>query len=103
MLKGVSSATFFTDETQAMQFTKQFRDGKKLITEQLRKPEYYTQRDARFIKAGTAEVTKETLASISSDRASLYGRIRKPDGTINRQDLTNSELFLPCQIQFFQQ
>ena len=99
LLKGVSSATFFTDETQAMQFTKQFRDGKKLITEQLRKPEYYTQRDARFIKAGTAEVTKETLASISSDRASLYGRIRKSDGTINRQDLTNSELLVEGSIQ----
>jgi len=97
--KGVSSATFFTDEAQSIQFTKQFRDGKKLLTEQIRKPEYYAQRDNRFIKAGTADVTKETLASISSDRAALYGRIRRSDGTINRQDLTKSELLVEGSIQ----
>lgn len=97
--KGATTASLLENENQISEFTKKFREGKKLLTEQIRKPEYYTEREARFAKADVSEVTKETLASISSDRAALYGRIRRADGTINRQDLTNSEKLVEVSIQ----
>ena len=97
--KGATTSSLFENEAQAVEFTKKFREGKKLITEQVRKPEYYAEREARFAKADVSEATKETLASISSDRAALYGRIRRSDGTINRQDLTKSEKLVEISIQ----
>lgn len=96
---GATSASFFENESQATEFTKLFREGKKLITEQIRNPKYYEDREARFKMADVSEVTKETIASISSDRAALYARIRRADGTINRQDLTKSELLVEASIQ----
>lgn len=97
--QGATTASLFENEAQAADFTRKFREGKKLITEQIRKSDYYTERETRFAKAGVSEVTKETLASISSDRAALYGRIRRADGTINRQDLTKSEKLVEVSIQ----
>ena len=97
--KGSTTASIVETEDQAAEFTKKFREGKKLITEQVRTSEYYTEREARFAKADVSDVTKETLSSISSDRAALYGRIRRADGTINRQDLTDSEKIVEISIQ----
>lgn len=53
--------------------------------------EYYDARDARFLKAGVAEVTKEYLKNSGSAEFNIYKDIINQDGTIDRTKLTDAQ------------